>query len=105
MRPIQAVYAGGSCATKWYNHETDMKNFSKAFEFVVGERLNHVLDHLKGTWGRDMELKDMRTVIDAMIEDVAREARGEIVDSRDARAAIGTRTAQMFKRRVTAVTL
>ena len=61
--------------------------------------------HGKGTWGRDMELKDMRTVIDAMIEDVAREARGEIVDSRDARAAIGTRTAQMFKRRVTAVTL
>lgn len=33
----------------------------------------------------------------AMVEDVLREGSGEIVDSREARAAIGRRTAEMFK--------
>jgi len=34
-----------------------------------------------------------------MIEDVTREAKGEIVDSPDARKAIGKRTADLFKAR------
>ena len=43
------------------------------------------------------DIKATPRVIAAMIEDVLREGSGEIVDSRDARAAIGRKTAAMFK--------
>ena len=40
-------------------------------------------------------------VIAAMVEDVTREAAGEIVDSKEARKAIGARAAKLFKQRFT----
>jgi len=70
-----------------------------ADEWVTPMRLEHVLDKLPQGLG----LADMRKVLEAMIEDVLREAKGEIVDSPAARAAISKRTAQLFKERVTAV--
>ena len=48
----------------------------------------------------DLGIAHTGEVIKAMIEDVEREAEGEIVKSREARTAIGKRTAQMFKNRV-----
>ncbi len=63
-----------------------------ADEWCTPTRLQHVLDKL-GPVG----IQQMREVISAMTEDVLREARGEIVDSRDARAAIGKLTAKLFK--------
>lgn len=48
-------------------------------------------------WGDGPKL-----VIDAMVEDVLREASGEIVDSKEARAAIGRRAAQLFRARLAA---
>ena len=68
-----------------------------ADEWVTEVRLDHVLQKLP----HDIELKDTRLVIDAMIEDVQREGAGEFIPSKEALKAIGAKAAQMFKRRVT----
>ena len=67
-----------------------------ADEWVTEMRLNHVLDKL----GNPNEMRDTGRVIAAMLEDIVREAAGEIVDSKDARTAISTKAAKMFKGRV-----
>lgn len=69
-----------------------------AIEWVTPTRLEHVLDKL----GPDVGIERMRDVIAAMTEDVLREGAGEIVDSREARAAIGKKTAEAFKARLQA---
>jgi RNA ligase-like protein len=66
-----------------------------AQEWVTPMRLVHVLDKLGAT-----EMSDVPKVIRAMVEDVFREAKGEIVESKDARTAIGKRTARLFKERL-----
>jgi hypothetical protein len=63
-----------------------------ADEWVTPTRLSHVLDKL-GPVG----MENTPDVIRAMIEDVIREASGEIEDSKDARRAIGAATAKLFK--------
>lgn len=67
-----------------------------AEEWVTEMRLTHVLDKLPQGLG----LEATKQVINAMIEDVTREAAGEIVDSREARNAIGKRAAKLFKERI-----
>lgn len=64
-----------------------------ADEWVTPTRLAHVLDKL----GPDIGIERMRDVITAMVEDVLREGAGEIADSREARTAIGKKTAEVFK--------
>lgn len=66
-----------------------------ADEWVTEMRLSHVLDKIPTTGPEDTP-----KVIAAMIEDVIRESKGEIVDSREARKAIGTATARMFNQRL-----
>lgn len=68
---------------------------SIAEEWVVAERLNHVLDRL----GNPKELKDTGKVVQAMVEDVFREGEGEInmKDQSRIAKAIGNKTAKMFK--------
>lgn len=68
-----------------------------ADEWVTPTRLEHVIDKLPG-----VQIEQMREVIAAMTEDVLREGAGEIVDSREARAAIGKKTAELFKARLRA---
>jgi len=68
-----------------------------ALEWVTETRLEHVLDKLPQ--GIGMEATGQ--VIAAMIEDVTREAAGEIVDTKEARKAIGARAAKLFKQRFT----
>lgn len=68
-----------------------------ADEWVTPTRLAHVLDKL----GPEVGIERMRDVIAAMVDDVLREGRGEVVDSREARAAIGKKTAETFKARLT----
>lgn len=63
-----------------------------ADEWVTPTRLAHVLDKLG-----DVSIERTRDVIAAMTEDVLREGAGELVDSREARAAIGKKTAELFK--------
>jgi hypothetical protein len=68
-----------------------------ALEWVTETRLDHVLDKLPQGLGMEGTGK----VIAAMVEDVTREAAGEIVDSKEARKAIGARAAKLFKQRFT----
>ncbi len=69
---------------------------SIAEEWVTATRLDHVLQKLPQSVG----IAQTREVIAAMVEDVIVEARGEIVDSKDARAAIGKKAAAMFHARL-----
>jgi hypothetical protein len=43
-------------------------------------------------------MEQTRLVISAMVEDVYREAKGEIIESREVTKAIGSKTAMLFKR-------
>lgn len=70
-----------------------------ADEWVNAVRLDHVLDKL----GNPTELKDTGKVMNAMVEDVMREAEGEILDTKEIRKAIGTKASVLFKNRVTKV--
>jgi hypothetical protein len=67
-----------------------------AEEWVTPTRLAHVLDKFPQGLG----IEGMRQVLDAMVEDVLREGRGEIVDSKPARAAICRSAARLFKQRL-----
>lgn len=72
-----------------------------ALEWVTQTRLEHVLDKLNA--GRSLSddgpvgMEDMRLILEAMVEDVVREGSGEFVDTREARRAISTSTAKLFK--------
>jgi len=66
-----------------------------ADEWVTEQRLTHVLQKFP-----DYGIQDTGKIIAAMVEDVTREAEGEIADSKEARKAISKRTSEMFKRRV-----
>lgn len=68
-----------------------------AEEWVTPMRLTHVLQRFPGAG-----LESMRAVIAAMVEDVYRESNGEIVESREAVSAIGRRTAELMKGRISA---
>lgn len=74
-----------------------------AEEWVTPMRLQHVLDKIRGVLGRSVDMQDTRQVIEAMVEDVTREAGDEIVISREAVRAIGTATGRLFKRTVTSL--
>ena len=67
-----------------------------ADEWVTPMRLQHVLDKLP----RGIGMEATRTVVDAMIEDVRREAKGEIVESKEALRAVGKRAAELFKEQI-----
>ncbi len=66
-----------------------------ADEWVTEMRLTHVLDTFK-----PYDISMTGNIINVMVEDVMREGKGEIADSKDIRAAIGKRTAQLFKSRL-----
>ena len=66
-----------------------------AEEWVTEMRLTHVLDKIPGAG-----IAQMREVLKAMTEDIVREGAGEFVDSKSARSYIGSKTAEMFKRRL-----
>lgn len=71
-----------------------------AEEWVVEERLTHVLSKLVAAGHSKLEMKDTGRVVAAMTEDVGTEAVGQITWSQEAAKAIGRKTAEMFKRRV-----
>jgi hypothetical protein len=70
-----------------------------AFEWVTPMRLQHVLQHIP----TPHEMNQTGAVIAAMLEDVLREAQGEIVDTPAARSAIGKAAAKLFKTHVTTI--
>jgi hypothetical protein len=64
-----------------------------ANEWVTPMRLIHVTDKLP----QPLDLSHTPKVIAAMVEDVYREAKGEIVESKEAQRAISKRTVELFK--------
>lgn len=66
-----------------------------ATEWVTPTRLAHVLDKIE-VGGATVGIERTRDVIAAMIDDVVREAGGEIVASKDAKHAIGKAAAALF---------
>jgi hypothetical protein len=74
---------------------------SIAEEWVTPMRLEHVIDAvLSARDEKAIDIKDTGKIIAAMVEDVTREASGEIVDNQAVRKAIGGRAAMMFKKRL-----
>jgi len=71
-----------------------------AEEWVTPMRLTHVLDKLGMLPVCGADISKTGDVVKAMVEDVMREGSGEIVDSKDARSAIGRKTAEIFKIRI-----
>lgn len=63
-----------------------------AAEWVTVTRLEHVLDKIP-----DHSMEKIPVIIAAMVEDVTREAAGEIVDNEATRKAIKTKTVTMYK--------
>jgi hypothetical protein len=70
-----------------------------AEEWVTPMRLEHVLQKVTAP-----DLSHTGTVVKAMIEDVKREAKGEIVWSKEAERSIGSRAAMLFKKKLTTLT-
>ena len=68
-----------------------------ADEWVTPMRLEHVLQRVPAD-----DMSAAPKVIAAMVEDVYREGKGEIVESREATAAIGRKTAELLKKHLTA---
>ena len=68
-----------------------------ADEWVTETRLGHVLDALGGDQAEEQVIP---ALLKAMVEDIEREAKGEIFESKAARRAIGTHTVNMFKQRL-----
>ena len=68
-----------------------------ANEWVMPMRLEHVLQDLaaKGTPATGVE--HTRNIIMAMVEDVYKESKGEIIESEEVRRAIGAKTAFLWK--------
>jgi hypothetical protein len=58
-------------------------------------RLSHILDKFPTA-----TIENTGDVIKTMIEDVYREAQGEIIENKEVKTAIGKRTAKLFKQRL-----
>lgn len=69
-----------------------------ADEWVTEMRLTHILDGFS-----DVDITKTGLVIKAMVEDVTREAKDEIMESREAKKRISQKTALMFKRRISKI--
>lgn len=67
-----------------------------AKEWATPMRLQHVLSKFHANNGRPANESDTKAVIQAMVEDVYQEARGEIVESKEVAKAIGSITAKLF---------
>jgi len=69
-----------------------------ATEWVTDMRLYHVLPKINPESVAPLGPEDTKAVIFAMIEDIRREAAGEILESKEATKAIGSATARLFKK-------
>ena len=63
-----------------------------AEEWITPMRLKHVLDQFP-----DAGMEQIPEIMKAMVADVLKESKGEIVDSKEARKAMSTRAVQLFK--------
>lgn len=68
-------------------------------EWCTSMRLEHALDKVFPN-GETPDIAKMGVLLKYMVEDILREAAGEIVDSKELRGAISKKTAQMFKDKI-----
>lgn len=66
-------------------------------DYVTDARLGHVLDAI-GL--QDPNIQDLGKVLPAMVEDVLRESKGEVPDTKEIRRMIGGKTVPLFKKRI-----
>jgi len=69
-----------------------------ATEFCTPMRLVHVLQKFPDYQEKGMEIT--KQVIEAMVEDIEREAEGEIIANRETKGAIGRLTAHLYKEKL-----
>jgi hypothetical protein len=75
-----------------------------ALEWVTDTRLEHVLDKIPKPLGHDVhQISQTPLVIKGMQEDVLREGAGELIDSKEARKAIGDRARVLFHAKLQAM--
>lgn len=67
-----------------------------AEEWVTENRLNNILTHIS----KEHEISDIPDIVKRMIEDVQEEAKDEIVESKEARKAIGKLAVKLFKKKI-----
>jgi len=67
-----------------------------ANEWVTEQRMNHILSKLP----ENLNISNTLMVIKAMTEDIIKESKNEIIESKEAFKVIGTKTAIMFKKRL-----
>jgi hypothetical protein len=67
-----------------------------AEEWTVNLRLEHVLQHFPA----DVNMESMGDIVKAMIADIYREGRHEIIESKAVEKAIGRKTVQLFKQKL-----
>ncbi len=116
LRPIEEVIKnnGNRIVAK---HKTDAYSETKTPREVSPEKLRIIeearaiadewvtlmrLEHVISGNGLELSMENIGKVIPLMIEDIIREAEGEIVDSPDARKEIGRQTALLIKRNLNA---
>lgn len=74
---------------------------SIALEWVTSMRLEHVIDRMLSTReDKQPKIEDTKYIIELMVEDVTREAAGEIEDNQIVRRHIAGSAAKMFKDRL-----
>jgi hypothetical protein len=71
-----------------------------ANEWVTAHRLEHVLDKLRANNQDVSQIQVTGLVITSMIEDVLREAEGEIISNSLVKKAISAKTAKLFKKQL-----
>lgn len=64
-------------------------------EWVTEMRLAHIIGKLP-----EYSIKDTGDICKAMVDDIRREANGEMIENSDLRRAVGKRTVELFKKRL-----
>lgn len=75
-----------------------------ADEWVTPMRLEHVvnaaqsvINNMQGIEPKELDITDTKEIIHMMVDDIKREAKGEIVESEGAITAIGKKTAHLYR--------
>ena len=66
-----------------------------AEEWVTPNRLKNILSHLPTDY---VKIENTGNIIKLFIEDIYREAKGEIIETKEVKKAIGAKTAKLFKK-------
>jgi hypothetical protein len=74
-----------------------------AEEWAVPVRLTHILQHFAEDNKREPQIEDMGVLLKGMVEDIEKEAAGEIVISKEARKAISKKTSEMLREKFTKI--